>query len=80
MLVIIPCVFRFVRLLGSGHQAIALENLALRLQLAAFKRKRKRPELTERDRLFWDISPTRRLRDAIEVVSDNRLTSRCPKK
>jgi hypothetical protein len=46
MPVIILCVFRFVRLLGSGHQAIAIENLGLWLQLAAFKRKRKRPVLT----------------------------------
>jgi hypothetical protein len=53
MPVIILCVFRFVRLLGSGHQAIVVENLALRLQLAAFKRKRKRPVLTQWDRLFW---------------------------
>ena len=50
---IILCLFRFFRLLGSGHQAIAVENLALRLQLAAFKRKRKRPVLTQLDRLFW---------------------------
>src|SRR5215472_4796943 len=35
--------FRFFRLLMSGHQAVALENAALRLQLAAFQRKRKRP-------------------------------------
>ena len=53
MLAIILCLFRFVRLLGSGHQAIAVENLALRLQLAAFKRKRKRPVLMQLDRLFW---------------------------
>ena len=53
MLVIILWMFRFVRLLGSGHQAVAVENLALRLQLAAYKRKRKRPVLTEWDRLFW---------------------------
>jgi hypothetical protein len=53
MSVIILCVFRFLRLLGSGHQAMAVENLALRLQLAAFKRKRKRPVLTQWDRLFW---------------------------
>src|SRR5689334_862588 len=53
MLVIILSMFRFVRLLGSGHQAIAVENLALRLQLAAYKRKRKRPMLTQLDRLFW---------------------------
>ena len=37
----------------SGHQAVAIENAALRLQLAAFQRKRKRPVLTKLDRLFW---------------------------
>jgi len=46
-------VFRFVRLLLSGHQAIAVENAALRVQIAAFQRKRKRPLLTNLDRLFW---------------------------
>jgi hypothetical protein len=44
---------RFFRLLMSGHQAVALENAALRLQLAAFQRKRKRPVLTTLDRVFW---------------------------
>src|SRR5262245_57714252 len=44
-------VIRFVGLLLSGHQAIAIENAALRLQLAAFRRKRKRPVLTWLDRL-----------------------------
>src|SRR5712691_2397646 len=46
-------VIRFVRLLLSGHQAVAIENAALRQQLAAFRRKRKRPVLTWFDRLFW---------------------------
>jgi hypothetical protein len=46
-------IFRFARLLLSGHQAIAIENAALRLQLAAFQRKRKRPVLTTFDRVFW---------------------------
>src|SRR5215831_643692 len=46
-------VFRFVRLLLSSHQAIAIENAALRLQLAAFQRTRKRPVLTTFDRVFW---------------------------
>ena len=49
MLAIILCLFRFVRLLGSGHQAIAIENLALRRQLVAYKRKRNRPVLTQSD-------------------------------
>ena len=37
----------------SGHQAVAIENAALRLQLAAFQRRRKRPILTTLDRVFW---------------------------
>jgi putative transposase len=53
MLAIILYLFRFVRLLGSGHQAVAVENLALRPQLAAYKRKGKRPVLRQWDRLFW---------------------------
>src|SRR3954464_5714934 len=46
-------VFRFVRLLLSGHQAVAIKNAALRIQLSAFQRKRKRPLLTTCDRVFW---------------------------
>jgi hypothetical protein len=46
-------VSRFVRLLLSGHQTVTFENAALRLQLAAFQRKRRRPVLTSFDRLFW---------------------------
>jgi putative transposase len=45
--------FRFARLLLSGHSAVAVENAALRIQLAAFRRTRKRPVLTSFDRLFW---------------------------
>ena len=46
-------VFRLIRFLMSGDGAIAIENATLRLQLAAFQRKRKRPVLTSFDRLFW---------------------------
>jgi hypothetical protein len=46
-------IFRFARLLLSGHQDIAIENAALRLQLAAFQRNRKRPVLSRFDRVFW---------------------------
>jgi hypothetical protein len=31
-------VFRFVRLLFSGHQAVAIENASLRMQISAFQR------------------------------------------
>src|SRR5215471_3214799 len=34
----ILCLFRFLRLLFSSQQAVAVENLALRRQLAAYKR------------------------------------------
>jgi hypothetical protein len=53
MPVLLLFVFRFVRLLLSGHQAVAIENAALRMQIAAFQRKRQRPLLTTLDRVFW---------------------------
>jgi hypothetical protein len=39
-----------------AHQrpsGVAIENVALRMQIAAFQRKRKRPLLTTLDRVFW---------------------------
>ena len=53
MAVLFLLVFRFLRLLLSGHQAVVLENAALRMQIAAFQRKRKRPRLSTLDRVFW---------------------------
>ena len=53
MAVLFLLLFRLVRLLLSGHQSLALENAALRMQIAAFQRERKRPLLTTWDRVFW---------------------------
>src|SRR5437899_3432249 len=75
MLAIILDLFRFVQLLGSGHQAVAVENLALRLQPAAYKRKRRRPVLTQWDRLFW-VGLSRvwgSWRDALVFVQPNTV-------
>jgi hypothetical protein len=36
-----------------GHRAVALENLALRHQLAVCKRRSQRPPLRRQDRLVW---------------------------
>jgi len=47
--------FRVIWLLTKGHRALALENLALRQQLAIFKRRRKRPRLNRSDRVFWIV-------------------------
>src|SRR2546425_5255354 len=35
------------------HRELALENLALRQQLAVWKAREPRPRLTEMDRIFW---------------------------
>lgn len=53
MLSLLLGLFRLVWLFGKGHQAVILENLALRQQLSIYKRKRKRPRLVGRDRWFW---------------------------
>ena len=45
--------FRLVWLFTGGHQALVLENLALRQQLAVYKRHSKRPRLKRSDRVFW---------------------------
>ena len=47
--------FRMIWMLTKGHRALALENLALRQQLAIFKRRRKRPRLNRSDRVFWMV-------------------------
>jgi hypothetical protein len=45
--------FRLIWLFTRGHQALVLENLALRQQLAVYKRQSKRPRLRRSDRMFW---------------------------
>ena len=44
---------RFFILVSSGHKQVALENVALRHQLAVFTREKKRPRLRDQDRLIW---------------------------
>jgi hypothetical protein len=53
MLVALVIVLRSFALICGGHRAVALENLALRQQLAVFRRTVKRPTLHRKDRLFW---------------------------
>jgi transposase InsO family protein len=53
---VITLVLHLLRLfpfLLGGHRQLALENLALRQQLAAYKRTAPRPKLRTTDRLFW---------------------------
>ena len=53
MLLALVVALRSLALIVGGHRAVALENLALRHQLAVFKRTVKRPYVRDRDRLFW---------------------------
>jgi hypothetical protein len=45
--------FRLLPVLCGSHRHLALENLALRQQLAVYKRTRSRPKLHQSGRLFW---------------------------
>ena len=53
MLATLLVLLRSLMLTCCGHRAVALDNMALRQQLAALTRTRKRPQLRTRDRLFW---------------------------
>jgi hypothetical protein len=53
MITLLLHVFRLLPLLFGGHRQLALENLALRQQLAVYKRTMPRPRLHAMDRLFW---------------------------
>jgi putative transposase len=63
-------VLRSLALICGGHRAVALENLAIRQQLAVFKRTVPRPPLRPRDRLFWVLlaHAWRNWRSALIVV------------
>jgi hypothetical protein len=52
MLATLNVILRLLGLLCRGHRAVALENLALRQQLAALMRTRKRSKVRTSDRLF----------------------------
>src|SRR5262249_21228914 len=61
------------------HRELALENLALRQQLAVCKARQPRPGLTETDRIFWAlrfISQTdwRAISRLFRHCSPNRVT------
>jgi len=53
MLACLLRVLRLVTVFAGGHRALALENLALRQQLAMYRRTRPRPAVRWADRLFW---------------------------
>src|SRR2546428_8377432 len=53
MVTLLLHLLRLLPTLCGGHRQVALENLALRHQLAVYKKMVKRPKLLGLDRLFW---------------------------
>src|SRR6266404_3879112 len=53
MIILLLHLLRFLPFLCGGHRQLALENLALRQQLAVYKRAANRPKLQQSDRLLW---------------------------
>ena len=48
--------FRLVRALAQDRTRLALENLALRQQLAVYQRTNERPKINDGDRMFWSMA------------------------
>jgi len=53
MITVLLHLLRLLPFLVGGHRQLALENLALRHQLAVYKRTVTRPRLRRTDRVFW---------------------------
>jgi hypothetical protein len=53
MITLLLHLLRLLPFLVGGHRQLALENFALRQQLAVYKRTLSRPKLHTTDRLFW---------------------------
>src|SRR3989449_2499087 len=53
MIILLLHLLRLLPFLCGGHRQLALENLALRQQLAVYKRTMTGPKLQRSDRLFW---------------------------
>jgi putative transposase len=55
MLSLLTAVANYLRAFLLPRHRLALETVALRQQLAVFKRKQPRPKLRKRDRIFWVV-------------------------
>src|SRR5262245_35093087 len=53
MIMLMLRLLRLIPFFVGAHRQLALENLALRQQLAVYKRTMARPALRQTDRLFW---------------------------
>src|SRR5207245_11736810 len=75
MITLLLRLLRLLPLLCGAHRHVALENLALRHQLAVYKRTVSRPKVCRTDRLFW-VALSRvwaGWRQALVIVSPNTV-------
>jgi putative transposase len=75
MVTLLLHLLRLLPMLCGCHRQVALENLALRHQLAVYKKMVNRPKLLGRDRLFW-VALSRvwaGWRQALLIVSPNTV-------
>src|SRR5207302_2278802 len=75
MVTLLLHLLRLLPMLCGGHHQVALENLALRHQLAVYKKTVNRPKLLSSDRLFW-VALSRvwvGWRQALVIVSPNTV-------
>src|SRR5882724_2700852 len=75
MVTLLLRLLRLLPLLCGAHRYVALENLALRHQLAVYKRTVTRPKVSRSDRLFW-VAVSRvwaGWRQALVIVSPNTV-------
>jgi putative transposase len=75
MLTALMVLLRSIGLICCGHRAVALENLALRQQLAVLRRTCTRPHLCSTDRMFWILLAKgwRDWRSALTVVQPDTV-------
>jgi putative transposase len=75
MITLLLHLLRLLPFLFGGHRQLALENVALRQQLAVYKRTTTRPNLRTTDRLFWVwlASVWGRWREPLVIVTPNTV-------
>src|SRR5881396_3634242 len=75
MVTLLLHLLRLLPMLCGGHRQVALENFALRHQLAVYKKMVNRPKLLSSDRLFWVAlsGVWAAWRQALVIVSPNTV-------
>ena len=77
LLKMVRLLFGFLGSWSRSQNNLALENVALRQQLANFKQREPRPALTDADRAFWVLLRTIWLKwsDALVIVTPETVAA-----